>query len=303
MVVRAFLLAIFSAPSAAAQPTNGIAFPPVGTSVQRAFTADALERLDLCHIRIAQAGERRGLVPDDAAFAPLVARLRALEQAGLEVLLTVEWRAPDAVYSVTNRFACMIRDDAPFEASIRALVRLASPHIDAIQIGHQRDNCLPGTSAELRGIHALCDMGADRGIPGFDLRDMRQQVCVEDAGRNADVQGAIATVLATADYDVADIYLHDAPGAWAGAVAWMASHTNAPLLATEFARPSPEVEPTDPAYQAERSRAYLAAIEALPIARSFYFKRTDDPRTYQAPSELYDVTGAAVPAWTVFPSD
>lgn len=329
MVLRALVIFCLWVTAASAQPTIGLSFPPVSTPAQLAFTQGAMNDLGLRHIRVAEAWERRGLQPTDADFAPLVRRLSALDAAGFDVLLTVELRAPEAACALSNEFACVIRADAPFEAYLAQLLRLVGPYIEAIQIGNEWDNRFPGTTAEFLAIHtraasviranhpdltlvlggvtgraglshALCFVGANPAIPGLDWPQMRRRFCVRGAWRNENLQAAVTAVLFVADYDVVDIHLYDAPGLWPDAVAWMAMHTDAPIWVTEFGGPSPEHEPSDPAYQATRLPAYLAMVDTLPVARAYYFKLTDDPASLHAASGLYDVEGAAKPALAVF---
>jgi hypothetical protein len=312
-----------------ADPTIGIAFPPVSTPDHRAFTIAALDPLGVQHIRIAEAWSRRPLHPAPDDFAPLVRRITQLRAAGLHILLTVELRAPDAACGARNEHACVIRDDAPFEAYLSNLLQAVGDDLDAIQIGNEWDNRFPGSTSEFLAIHAraaaviraerpdltlvlggvtgraglshaLCFEGDDHGVPGLRDEEARQWLCNRGMAFNEAAQAAVSAALAIADYDVADIHLYDAPGLWPGAVAWMQAHTDRPVWVTEFGGPWPWNEPSDPDYQATRLATYLDTIGALPIGRAYYFKLTDDPTTYHSLSGLYDGQGAAKPALSVF---
>ncbi|MEJ6394288.1 hypothetical protein V8J82_13540 [Gymnodinialimonas sp. 2305UL16-5] len=329
MILRLFLFVIALAAPLRAEPVIGIAFPPVRDADQMAFSLEALGALDIGHVRIAEAWERRGLTPSEADFEPLLRRLQALEAAGIDTLLSVELRAPEAACGLSNEHACVIRDDAPFEAYLTILLRVAGPHIDAIQIGNEWDTRFPGTTRDFMAIHdraasviraerpdltlvlggisgraglshALCFVGAHPEIPGIDWAQMRHRFCLRGAPRNEATQAAVAAVLALADYDVVDLHLYDAPGLWPEAVGWLRSHSAAPIWVTEFGGPSQDYEPQDPDYQATRIRAYLDVIATLPIARAYYFKLTDDPNSYHAHSGLYDIDGQPKPALAVF---
>lgn len=312
-----------------ADPIIGIAFPPVSTPEHRAFTTAALADLSVQHIRIAEAWSRRPLNPAPDDFAPLVRRIAQLRAADLSVLLTVELHAPDAACGQRNEHACVIRDDAPFEAYLTALLDAVGDDIDAIQIGNEWDNRFPGTTSDFLSIHAraasviraehpdltlvlggvtgraglshaLCFIGDPHGVPGLRDEEARQYLCNRGMAFNEAAQAGVSAALAIADYDVADIHLYDAPGLWAGAVAWMQAHTDRPIWVTEFGGPWPWNEPSDPEYQAERLAAYLDTIAALPVGRAYYFKLTDDPDSHHATSGLYDVEGQAKPALSIF---
>ncbi|MEX3014554.1 hypothetical protein [Gymnodinialimonas hymeniacidonis] len=312
-----------------ADPIIGIAFPPVSTPEHRAFTTAALADLNVQHIRIAEAWSRRPLNPTPEDFAPLARRIADLRAAGLSVLLTVELSAPAAACGETNEHACVIRDDAPFEAYVSTLLQTVGDDLDAIQIGNEWDFRFPGSTREFLALHAraaaviraerpdltlvlggvtgraglshaLCFEGDPHGVPGLRDEEARQYFCNRGMAFNEAAQAAVSAALAIADYDVVDIHLYDAPGLWAGAVAWMQAHTNRPVWVTEFGGPWPWNEPSDPAYQAERLAVYLDTIAALPIDRAYYFKLNDDPGSYHALSGLYDVEGQPKPALSVF---
>ncbi|MEJ6389384.1 hypothetical protein [Gymnodinialimonas ulvae] len=326
--VLALFLLLFTAPLRA-EPIIGIAFPPVAQPDHRAFTIAALSDLDVRHIRIAEAWSRRALHPTPNDFAPLARRIAELRAADLHILLTVELRAPDAACGPSNEPACVIRDDAPFEAYLRTLLHVVGDDLDAIQIGNEWDNRFPGSTSDFLAIHAraaaviraerpdltlvlggvtgraglshaLCFEGDEHGVPGLRDEEARQWLCNRGMAFNEAAQAGVSAALAIADYDVADIHLYDAPGLWPGAVAWMQRQTDRPVWVTEFGGPWPWNEPSDPAYQAERLAVYLDTIAALPIDRAYYFKLTDDPETFHATSGLYDVEGQAKPALSVF---
>ncbi|WP_224815595.1 glycoside hydrolase family protein [Hasllibacter sp. MH4015] len=312
-----------------ADPAIGIAFPPVSTAAHRAFTSAALVDLGIQHIRIAEAWSRRPLDPGPQDFAPLAERTADLRAAGLRILLTVELDAPDAACGLRNDHACIIRDDAPFEAYLTTLLQAVGDDLDAIQIGNEWDNRFPGSTRDFLALHAraaaviraerpdltlvlggvtgraglshaLCFEGDDHGIPGLRDEDVRQWLCNRGMMFNEAAQAAVSAALSIADYDVADIHLYDAPGLWPGAVAWMQAHTDRPVWVTEFGGPWPRNEPSDPDYHAARLAVYLDTIATLPVARAYYFKLTDDPGSYHAHSGLYDTDGQPKPALAIF---
>ena len=126
-------------------------------------------------------------------------------------------------------------------------------------------------------------------------------MCTTEARRNRAARNMVESVLAAADYDVADLHLYDAVNAWPGAVAWLRAHNRGRAVwLTEFGGPNPKVEPSNPTYQAQRLSRYMAMVKTLPVARAYYFKLTDDPASYHARSGLYDRRGQAKPALKVF---
>ncbi len=329
--MRLFLFAILALATMPlrADPIIGMAFPPVATPEQRAFTNEALTELNVRHIRIAEAWSRRALNPTPDDFAPLARRISDLRSANLNILLTIELSAPDAACGEANEHACVIRDDAPFEAYLSTLLGVVGEEIEAIQIGNEWDFRFPGTTREFLALHAraasviraerpdltlvlggvtgraglshaLCFEGDPHGVPGLRDEEARQYFCNRGMSFNEAAQAAVSAALAIADYDVADIHLYDAPGLWAGAVAWMQAHTDRPVWVTEFGGPWPWNEPSDPDYQAERLAVYLDTVAALPVDRAYYFKLTDDPDSAHALSGLYDVEGQPKPALSVF---
>ena len=69
---------------------------------------------------------------------------------------------------------------------------------------------------------------------------------------------------------------------------------------TEFGGPNPDVEPDNPAYQAQRLALYLETLRSLPVARAYYFKLMDDPSSYHDKSGLYSIIRRPKPALEVF---
>jgi hypothetical protein len=111
----------------------------------------------------------------------------------------------------------------------------------------------------------------------------------------------VRLVLGQADYDIVDIHLYGVNDLWLPATRWIASVADGrPVWVTEFGGPAPELEPQDPAYQAQRLAQYLTAITSLPIERAYYFKLTDDDTSVHDRSGLYDRHGQPKPALGVF---
>lgn len=312
-----------------ADPLIGIAFPPVADERQRAFSVAAIGNLGIQHVRVSDRWSLRGLNPKDTDYLPLVRRIAQLRTSGLKVLLTIELSAPDGACGLSNEFACVIASDAPFEAYIEGLLAAVGSDLDAIQIGNEWDNRFPGTaeqflsiygraSAVIRSEHpeltllmggitanapffkVWCVEGLSPNIPDIDLTFIRTEFCERGARRNAEAARAIETVFRNADYDIVDVHLYDAPGLWMHAVGWVSERTQSPIWVTEFGGPHPELEPRNPSYHASRLSRYLEAIDELPVARAYYFKLTDDPKSYHGVSGLYDLHGQPKPALDVF---
>ncbi|MFA8443325.1 MAG: glycosyl hydrolase [Yoonia sp.] len=305
----------------------GISFPPVADAAQRQFTIEALRPLNVQHIRFAENWRRRGMTPD---FAPLVRRVEALHDAGLQILLTVQSDGPDAACAERNAHSCLIKPDAPFEIYLSSLLASVGDKIDAIQFGNEWDSQFVGTTDEFLTLHGrfaqvvraerpslpivlggvtgraayyqvFCLEGTELAIEGVDVTTMADQFCNRDAARNQAVALAVQKGLAQADYDIADIHLYDVEDLWPAAVDWFTAQTQGrPVWITEFGGPTPRVEPDDPAYQAMRLRAYLETVAGLPVERAYYFKLTDDDSSVHQRSGLYDRRGREKPARAVF---
>jgi len=326
MLKQLALALLFLAAPLRAEPLIGMAFPPVVDSAQRNFTISALKDLGIRHIRISDTWERRGLRPDLSDFAPLQQRISQLRAAGLKVMLTIELHAPAAACGVRNKFACMIKPDAPFEAYLQTLLKAVGDDLDAIQIANEWDNRFPGDAEAflqvhrraaqviraqrpnmtlvLGGItgnapyvHAWCERGLSPDVPDVDMAPHKAKFCAGTSNKTAMVE----RVLAKADYDVVDLHLYDAPGLWAAAVDWVGKRSKTRTIwVTEFGGPHPQIEPSNPTYQAARLVKYLDKIKTLPVTRAYYFKLTDDPSSYHSASGLYDRRGRAKPALAVF---
>ncbi|MCG3266843.1 hypothetical protein [Yoonia sp. I 8.24] len=310
-----------------AGPEIGISFPPVSAAEHRAFTTNALRPIGVTHIRFADNWRRRGLQPD---FAPLQRRMTALRQAGFTILLTVQSDGPDAACAARNTHSCLITEDAPLEVYLEGLLTAVGDDLDAIQFGNEWDNQFVGTAEEFLALHQRfasvvrrnrpdlpivlggvtgraayaqvhCVDQAPVSIPGIDLEGLSTDFCIGDADRNRRTISDVRYVLGHADYDIADIHLDDVNDLWLPATRWISSVAGGrPIWVTEFGGPAPDLEPQDPAYQAQRLARYLTAIANLPIARAYYFKLTDDDTSVHDRSGLYDRRGQPKLALDVF---
>ncbi len=318
---------LFWVSSVHAAPLIGMSFPPVASAEHRDFTARALGPLGVTHIRIAENWKRRGMTPD---YGPLVGRIADLRAKGFTVLLTVQSDGPDAACIARNDHSCLIADDAPLEAYLTGLLAAVGDDLDAIQFGNEWDNQFVGTTADFLALHdrfarvvrrdrpdlsivlggvtgraayakAMCEDRQPLAIEGVDLTETIAEFCGRDEPRNAKVTTAVRTVLAQADYDIADLHLYDAEDLWPAAVDWFVTLTaGRPVWLTEFGGPAPELEPRDPNYQAERLATYLRVVDGLPVDRAYYFKLTDDDGSIHDRSGLYDRRGRPKPSLDVF---
>ena len=326
-MIRLLVFILCVAAPAHAEPEIGMAFPPVGSADQLAFTQTALGELGISQIRIAENWKRRGLTPTPQEFAPLVRRITNLRARGLRIMLTVQADGPNAACEQRNDHGCLIAADAPFESYVTALLEAVGPQLDSIQFGNEWDNQFAGTPAQylalqnrfarvvrdhqpdltivLGGItggtpyfSAVCIHGIDVTLNQISAEEIAALICANQALH--DRAPAIAQVFAQADYDIVDIHLYDAPPLWPAAIAWVQARSSRTIWVSEFGGPNPDLEPRDPAYQASQLTQYIATIRTLPIARAYYFKLMDDPGSYHANSGLFTRTGQPKPALPVF---
>ena len=303
-------------------PILGMAFPPVQSTIDREFTINELNALNIRHVRIAENWKRRGMSPEAHRFAPLKRRLVELSSAGIDVLLTVQTDAPHSFCRASNKHGCVFEEKAPFEAYLIALLDAVGDDVTAIQFGNEWDNQFAGTTEEYLALHSrfskiirtkkpelkiilggitgrapysylLCERELSAKIPNVDLNTTKQKFCSDEAEKNIEARLAISKVLRHADYDSLDIHLYDFPNLWAEAVKWVAgkSTPEKTIWITEFGGPNPELESQDNFYQAERLRSYMQVASTLEVERVYYFKLTDDRSSYHSASGLFDMNG------------
>ncbi len=329
-------LSLLAAIPGSAQPLMGISFPPVETREKMAFTLRQLPAIDVTHIRVAENWKNRE--PQRGAFnwAPLESRIGTLADAGIKVLLTVQSDGPDWACAVRNTKSCVFRNWDDFEPYLRELVERVGSRLDAIQFGNEWDHQFVGTAREYlsyqnRFYRLVKQINPDLDVVlgGVTSRAMLfQSICLEDTrldtdqirlvrdmDLNAFVQNEVCMrqratyeadlrdvrmVLGSASYDIADLHLYDTPQLWPGFVRMLHQMTDRPVYITEFGGPNPELEPSDPQYQARRLEQYLQTISRLPVARAYFFKLTDGGGAYHDRSGLFDERGNPKPALEVF---
>jgi len=311
-------------------PVLGMSFPPVQNRREIDFTITSLRALEIRHVRIAENWERRGMQPNRAAFGELKARIGLLQAAGLDVMLTVQADGPSEACETTGKHGCKLRSDAPFERYLELLLAEVGDDIGSIQFGNEWDHQFPGTAAEflvlhqrfaavvrqerpdltivLGGItnrapyaHLVCSQGQDFGVENVDTDAFTASFCTRDAHINDRIMADISNMIQNADFDVFDVHLYDAPALWEGSITWLRSQLGEiPIWVTEFGGPHPELEPSDPEYQAKRLPDYMSAVKALQVQRAYYFRLTDDQVSFHNNSGLYDMKGRPKPALEVF---
>ncbi len=334
LAIAFFTIFAISIP-AFSQPLIGISFPPIKSLEQIAFTIEQLNALDVTYIRIAENWKNREPRQGEFNWPPLEKRINTLSAAGIKILLTVQSDGPGWACAIRNAKSCEFKDWQDFEPYMKGVLERVGAKLDAIQFGNEWDNQFVGSAAQflefqnsfydlvkqyrprlkvvLGGItsrtliyDAMCignirlDQSDYQTRRKVDLNQFIQSdICTRQRASYASDLQDVRNVLTRARYDIADIHLYDTPDLWAQFTDRFSTMTTKPIYVTEFGGPNPELELSNPEYQASRLKTYLQTVSQLPIERAYYFKLTDGD-AYHGLSGLFDEQGNRKPAYDVF---
>jgi len=322
--------------SAISQPTIGMSFPPVKNQAEIDFTLQNLDLLNVSNIRIAENWKNREPTQGNFNWQPLESRITALNEGGMNILLTIQSDGPEWACGISNSKSCLFNDWNEFEPYVKELLERIGPMLNAIQFGNEWDNQFAGTAEQFLSFQNLFydlvkkyrpDLNVVLG--GITTRPLiYEAMCLDNVRINQDeyrlqrqidlnqfIQDDVCTrqrqsyasdlmdvkyLLSNARYDIADIHLYDTSDLWPQFVTRFKTMTDKPVYVTEFGGPNPDFELRDDAYQASRLATYLQTISQLPVERAYYFKLTDGGDAYHDLSGLFDERGNPKPAFDVF---
>jgi len=284
----------------------GLSFPPVSTTEQLAFTADALKDLKINRVRFAEDWKNRETQVDTFNWEPLDARIQWAEDNNIDLFLTIQSDGPTWRCASSNSRSCVFADNNDFKVYIETLLQRYPNQIKRIQFGNewQTEFWYVGTAQEyVTAANILYDAVTTYSpqttvaLGGFTTASLRylaactglvDEILNDDGSytRGQNIQLLCASneyinglarvdyVLQNANYDEIDIHLYDDPEYWTEYTQAINSRiaVNTPIVVTEFGGPHMFAEPTDEAYQATRLQDYITKLETLPIIEAYYFK-------------------------------
>ncbi len=334
-LIISFLFSFSVASGLMAQPIIGISYPPIKDSTTRDFTLQKLPQIGVTYIRIGEQWKNREPQRGKFNWKPLKNRIDSLSKQNLKIVLTIQTNGPDWACAKSNYETCIYKDFSDFEPYINQLLSRYGDKLDAIQFGNEWDNLFVGSAQEyvnlqnkfydlvkknnpnltviLGGItaraylyQAICEQGEKVDQSEYQFKKqinlnvfLNNEICKRKRQSYIKDQTEVRFVFNNAKYDIADIHLYDIPDLWPLFIKMMKRDTKKPIYVTEFGGPNPDLERSDPQYQANRLEVYLKTISTLPVLRAYYFKLTDGGSAYHNLSGLFDENGKEKPALKV----
>jgi hypothetical protein len=293
----------------------GIAFPPNGNQVQRAFTTQQLAVLSIDRMRIAQRWSLREPERDDFNWAPLESRMDDFSAAGLELFITLEMKGmPDWLAGLgeaerANAFrayaaALLSRYggdiafiqfgnewnweiDAYFDGNDDEFVRFANVLYDEVMKlpAHARPTVVLGSVA-IGGLRGLAIAQGRLSNVYFDGTPLYTEEELNEA--HAAMLKALPRYQRIVDgvrFEAVDLHLYDDFWNWEvyrDSFAALLSEAGKDLadyriLASEFGGPHPDIEPSEEGYKADRLVSYVQTLDDIGIEHAYYFKLVEEP--------------------------
>lgn len=281
-----------------------ISFPPVENKSDRKNTKTILADLNVKKIRFAEEWKFREPTQGDFKWGPLDDRLNWANDAGLEVLLTIQSNAPDwACTGLKNDNSCVF-DTTAFKTYIETLLQRYPDKIAKIQFGNewQSDYWYIGSSEEFTTANNILYTAVQDYSPstevvlgGFTTISLRylagcsgkvdsfkddegniyDQAFLDDNCNGAEVQAVfdkITYILANANYDYLDLHLYDDVEKWDIYVYHFETMVNKPIIVTEFGGPNHYFEDKSQEYHAAQLYKYIETLDNLNISEAYFFK-------------------------------
>lgn len=316
----------------------GISFPPVKNGEELYFTYTTLKDLNTNRVRISENWKYREPTQDSFNWSPLDARIKNLDNQGIQFILTIQSDAPEWIKHTSSSYnersvAFTDSNNAQFEIYLERLLKRYKGKIKEIQFGNEWQSrwWYSGSKEEFTRTQNLFYDTVKKHDPnirvvlgGFSIDSLRAIAAItghsdqyitsegkvisrEDALKATDKDQArvylerIYYILEKSRFDAVDLHFYDDPANWQSYLNSIKSLLpNAPVISTEFGGPNEKwVHYSDQLHDAELKK-YMSTLNQLDIEYALYFKLVDESDANHAKSGLFDVSLRKKPGYYSF---